>query len=51
MAAVVVGIPALQHPMEWCVRLCELDTFLLAFTLASTAILFWSRNQPSIASH
>lgn len=40
-AAAVIGTPVLQHPPEWRVRLCELDTFLLAFTLACTAILLW----------
>jgi hypothetical protein len=44
-AAAVIGIPALQHPPEWRVMICELDTFLLAFTLACTAILLWPRSE------
>ena len=48
VAAAVVGIPILQHPPEWQVRLCELDTFLLAFTLACTAILLWPQRHSAM---
>ena len=47
-ATAVVGIPVLQHLPEWRLRLSELDTFLLAFTLACTAILLWPQRRNAV---
>jgi hypothetical protein len=42
-AAVIAAFPILRSPQEWQTRICEPDTFLLAFTLACAAILLWPR--------
>jgi hypothetical protein len=47
----MMGIPVLFNPQEWqtrlCeLRLCELDIFLIVFTLLCTAILLWPRSEP-----
>ena len=40
-AAAVATLPVLHGSQDWCTRICEPDTFLLAFTLACTAVLLW----------
>jgi hypothetical protein len=44
-AAAMMGIPVLFNPQEWQTSLCELDTFLIVFTLLCTAILLWPRSE------
>lgn len=46
-AVAAIAIPIMRHPQEWQARLCELDTFMLVFTLACTAILLASRRECS----
>jgi hypothetical protein len=46
-AAVMMSITILSHPQGWQTRLGERDTFLLALTLACTAILLWPRCEPA----
>lgn len=47
-AVAAIAIPIMRHPPEWQTRLCEIDTFLLAFTLACTAILLWPQRRNAV---
>jgi len=51
VAATLVGIPILRCPQQWEIRLCELDTFFIAFTLVCTALLLWPHSEPATVQH
>ena len=48
--AAVLAAAIRPAPHAWLARVCQPDTFLLAFTLACTAVLLWPRRGSATAA-